>query len=819
MDTRPPPSTPTSLLNTAHSLHSGLLPLVAPLPTVSSSVTPSTRPPAALLHGLGPTPSTSLPALRSTVTHHLANLRTAVSHFSTLVHSDPPSISSPNDDHKTRDRDKYLALLKESAGHEATLVASSTSSSASTGSLLAHRRTSTYSALFPALSPSALAQPEPVGILSNLEKLATQTGLVAFRDDQGQEETNKVTLSLGGKVMVVDFEVVRSTRQGGEAGFKEEKVDKVKVAYVAEGEDRVCTFAGDMLFSLLSPPSAVGEEGIGKQEVQEDQRREAKEQRWKSIRNLLDELKHLDAATERTGRDCFRSLDVLRTALEASFPSASPSDSDASHSFPSLLPLSSPASLYPSLLLHATPTARLSSSFSRTLPSPSSSCTLSNLRREGIYTATLTLGCLVDEASPKGGVETPKQTQKPEYGVVVLNPPVPVSREVGKSIVQALEEEESRGGKDKARGPEEAGAEHEEGQKGDRGGRSEESGQGRVGGRGGVVWHELLLSPRSGQSSGRMGEGNEASVTGERVWEITWAPSPSPASSSSSSLSLSFRLSPTSSTIASPEPNYFLATHLRFPLPSSTSSSSPTSSASLALASLTSALSVLDAQIRLNELIRSLERRSREGGPKGGSGQEGEEARGEGGRRKRRKLWIVKKEVEGGSEGKGREGEMTLEELFVDTPNSTSSLPLPIHLSLSLSAASSPPLPPNPSPTLTLSFPTPHLPPSSACPMTLTISALSSASSPSPFPSSSASSSSSASASLTWQAYLQGPPDALEDLAAGGAEADHDDDDDDDDEDDDKGQGRIRLKKLEEILDLSGDLGLGMRWLVNRLRS
>lgn len=133
-----------------------------------------------------------------------------------------------------------------------------------------------------------------------LERVAKDLGLVCFRDDEASiSEQETVTLSLGGKVMVVDFEVHRS--EG-----KEEVVRKVKVAYVFKGEQEFNDRAARKLQELFS------HEGEGEGEAEE-------EEKWSGVKEVLRELGELDKRTEREEKDAFEALDELCEKTEKEF--------------------------------------------------------------------------------------------------------------------------------------------------------------------------------------------------------------------------------------------------------------------------------------------------------------------------------------------------------------------------------------------------------------------------------------------------------------------------------------------------------------------
>ncbi|GAA5825384.1 hypothetical protein JCM11251_006960 [Rhodosporidiobolus azoricus] len=759
------PPTP-SLLASAHHLTALLHPLTSPPPFPLSSSPTSSVPPAALLHPLGPSSPSDVSGLRTKAQETLSHLRSSLASFSSLALPPPPSDSSfaadptptdANSPDKKRERDKYLTLLRDSAQHETTLLSLRSTDASYAQTLLTRRLSpsttgSTYGGLYAALSP---VEEEKGEMLKPLERSGKELGLAGFRDDEGNEDARpeRVTLSLGGKVMVVDFEVVR----GRDGECEGERVEKVKVAYVPpapEGADSlVCVSAGQMLLSLLSPspssPRAPGEE-------EEERKREDKHARWRAVRQVLEQLKGLDEATEKTGRDCFKTLteDLTQAAKEA-FPFADVN----STTFPSLLPSStspSSASLLPRLLLHASPPARLSASYSSLLTTGSSP-------PPGVYTATLTLSALLSSPVPTAiTVDQDKEKEREEVGyVAVLDPPVPITRETGQAMCEALG----------IRGV---------GELGRKGADGTTTGEGAAG-----VGLEELLFRSAGIDS--------PAIAGEREWEISFPDSQSASGTPASPLTISFRLAPSPSSSTGSSSPSFLATHLRF------SASPPTPLRD----HLLPALHLLQAQIRANELVLRVERRSRveAEGRKRAIDDAGAEA--QVGGKKGRKI--------GGKKGRKEAAEVvTLDDLFNDDLSAPpAALPVYIHLSTPPSLKSSISLPRTPPPpSLTLTFPVPltssALPPElRGLPMALSISSL-------PVSSSSSSSDS----TPPYRVEAQAPPAVLDILAPSPSS---------DDSEMNGGEAGVstgkkrRIARLEEVLEAGGDLGLAVRWVVRKL--
>ncbi|GAA5999295.1 uncharacterized protein JCM10292_001736 [Rhodotorula paludigena] len=419
---------PDSVLATAHSLRT----LVAdsfPLPPTATA-TPAPHP-----HPLGASPPpASLPALRAALSSHLSSLRSSLATFSALAL--PPSPSASQDPTAAgaatgkRETDKYLTLLRDCAQHQAALLAHRTAAAAH---LATHRDNDAW----PVRVPSTQTRG---AVLEALEGIAKELALVAFRDDDGggeggaegtaaEESTKPVTLSVGGKVMVVDFEV-RGPANAGEGAT----VERVKVAYVVDGADRVCDPAAQKLHALLAGPAH-----------HPDERDE--QERWKGVRRVLRQLGELDAETERSGRDCFTLLteslvDELGGALGGAQPAAGAEEGQGSPDLPALLP-PSPTSLHPTLHLYSTPLASLLS------PSPSSL----SPRTPGVYAATISLDLSVPPGTGAGEAEA--EAAAPRF-VAALDPPVPLSRATGREICEALG---LRGSRDSVRDEGEDGGE------------------------------------------------------------------------------------------------------------------------------------------------------------------------------------------------------------------------------------------------------------------------------------------------------------------------------------------------------------------------
>lgn len=267
-------------------------------------------------------PGHALDHLANTVRASIATLRTGISQFplSLQANLDPnDDLESPANHQARLARDRYLTQLREAASSEAALYALATRADAN--GRLTRKKTRARDDRW------TVATPRSNGINGSavrlLETIAAELDLVTFRDDDeggggggdtamtdplGADSTRPVTLSVGGKVMVVDFSIVGT------------RIDRVKVAYVVAGQDRQSALAAnrlERLFALVpagssAPAAASGDTGFG----EEDE--DVREQRcWKGVRRILEELNALDEESERTGRDAFEELGRLGQDLSA----------------------------------------------------------------------------------------------------------------------------------------------------------------------------------------------------------------------------------------------------------------------------------------------------------------------------------------------------------------------------------------------------------------------------------------------------------------------------------------------------------------------
>ncbi|GAA6019791.1 hypothetical protein JCM11491_000269 [Sporobolomyces phaffii] len=309
-------------------------------------------------HALSAVAPSRVAHLRAHLEQSLATLRSSLASLESLL--PPPEDVSP----RNPNLDKFLSLLSQSAATQHSLLslsATSPSKRAGTGGRERDRDEARRRAAYPTLHPEEVAKAGLV-VLPILERIAKDLGLVCFRDDEHEhgdsdsaaaggalDETAQgapevVTLSLGGKVMVVDFKLHRERRLGPATPETAESVHGIKVAYVWKGEQYFDERSARKLSALFQS---------------DDNERRDKEGMWSSVRNVLQELHEAD---ERTAADdgkvdWFAQLDHLVATVEQEFPPIASLDDSLAVSLPALLP--DPASLYPLILLSATPSALL----------------------------------------------------------------------------------------------------------------------------------------------------------------------------------------------------------------------------------------------------------------------------------------------------------------------------------------------------------------------------------------------------------------------------------------------------------------------------
>ncbi|GAA5880974.1 hypothetical protein JCM16303_004622 [Sporobolomyces ruberrimus] len=309
-----------------------------------------------------PSPST-FDHLRTHTTTTLSNLRSALASLHGLLPLPNGGVTLPRSTPSRLELDKFLSLLSQSATTESLLLSLAQSTPS-------HPRTP---AKYPILHPGELETRDAV--LPILERIAKDLGLVCFRDDEGddpgQEPRGLVTLSLGGKVMVVDFEVART--------HGHESVDKVKVAYVWKGEQYFDEKSAKRLtqaFSVARTSGPIGALAHGE-----------REEMWSNVARVLKELYDLDYRTSREELNYFGKLSRLVERVEEEFPLA-----ESSLSCPARLV--DPSSLYPRLLLDASPAALLhprTSTYLRSHSATSATDLQGFLEQPGIISARVQL--------------------------------------------------------------------------------------------------------------------------------------------------------------------------------------------------------------------------------------------------------------------------------------------------------------------------------------------------------------------------------------------------------------------------------------------
>ncbi|ORY73823.1 hypothetical protein BCR35DRAFT_306927 [Leucosporidium creatinivorum] len=334
-----------TVLATAHSLRSSLS---ASFSSANSSAPAVGDKSSHLLHPLGPFDPSTRSAQLSQLQSTLSSIRSAVTAFSSIL--PPPSDNPAGAVRAVGDpNEKHLALLKETASSEAVLLSSLEADAQRAKQLLARR--DDYAHLYPVLTARQLSKlPEGVAgargqrTIEVLEGIAASLGLMSFKDtsshivDGASKEVH--TLSLGGKVMVVDVEV---EADGGRAL-------RVKVSYVLDSQHE-SEGTARRIEAMLRDVENLGE---GADEL-------VVERGLKGFRETLRELKRLDEMTEETTVDCFAIHEAMLGALHRVLQVESgspPSFDSSSHSHGLALPITH--SHHAKILFHASPLAQLS---------------------------------------------------------------------------------------------------------------------------------------------------------------------------------------------------------------------------------------------------------------------------------------------------------------------------------------------------------------------------------------------------------------------------------------------------------------------------
>merc|ERR1719487_2608932 len=160
-------------------------------------------------------PLESIAQLRQHVQHAILQLQQGLAHF--------PTAASV----------RYLTQLRDAAASEAALLA-----------LGRRRRKRTRNEH----SRDRYRVPTPrtgkeTTTLRGLEEVAAELNLVTFRDHEDDDEATPVTLSLGGKLMVVDVTA---------SSARSNHIQRVKVAYVVNGLDKQSNLAATKLEHLFA---------------------------------------------------------------------------------------------------------------------------------------------------------------------------------------------------------------------------------------------------------------------------------------------------------------------------------------------------------------------------------------------------------------------------------------------------------------------------------------------------------------------------------------------------------------------------------------
>ncbi|GAA5956226.1 hypothetical protein JCM3765_005497 [Sporobolomyces pararoseus] len=384
-------------------------------------------------------------SLRSNLTQTLETLRNSLESFRTLL---PP----PEEEDRERDvgLDKYLNLLLQSCQTESNLLSTISSTSINTPF---HSREG-----YPILHPSE--EQDSFSISNILERISKDLGLVSFRDDDhdegeiGDSEKEKqkevVTLSLGGKVMVVDFKIHRQTTNttNSSTDSKREWIDttevtgnsNIKVSYVFKNEQFFNQNSSSQLLSIFR-----------------DYQEQGGEELWSRVYRILKELEQLDDRTSKEGSNYFGKFDQLKFRVEKEFNtfdsnSSSSGSSISSLVLPKIISNSSFGSLYPLLLISISPSALLNpltlkflfSSSSSTSPPRSGTLLRDFLNLQGVYVVEIGLpsskNSTITTTTEEGGrgwyqiklVSPPPQVER-RVGVGV-GVGIPISREIGKRI-------------------------------------------------------------------------------------------------------------------------------------------------------------------------------------------------------------------------------------------------------------------------------------------------------------------------------------------------------------------------------------------------
>ena len=268
-----------SLLETACALQHNLVQALPPHPHPHPLALASTS------------PLESIAQLRQTVQRTVRQLRAGLAQF-------PAAAGGA---------DRYLTQLKDAAASEAQLVALWGRDLKPRQKRTTARHQDDERERYRVPTPCRSSTGREITTLQVLEHIASDLNLVTFRDHDDQDDdddaTTPVTLSLGGKLMVVDVTA---------SSARSHHIQRVKVAYVVKGLDKLSILAATRLEHLFATSDEEDEEDV-------DVREEREQARWKGIRRILSELKDLDEMADRTGRDTFQELELLNANLEKAF--------------------------------------------------------------------------------------------------------------------------------------------------------------------------------------------------------------------------------------------------------------------------------------------------------------------------------------------------------------------------------------------------------------------------------------------------------------------------------------------------------------------
>ncbi|KAK4046693.1 Protein nud1 [Microbotryomycetes sp. JL201] len=241
-----------------------------------------------------------------------------------------------------------------------------------------------------------------------LETITTQLGLVTFKDSTTQSVVDGTgattsrevyTLSIGGKVMVVDVEVLADSG----------KVVKVKMSYALETQHD-CDETAHRLHEALRDVERVSDPHSSTDELQMAARGLA------SFQAALAQLRQFDEWTEETTVDCFAAYEGMVMSIDTEVTKQSTKNSK----LPRLVPRFASPKL--NVLLHASPTVQTSIDFDA-------------LKKQPDWFDTLAIPGLanfsIDLVKPQKKFSTASFCAS-------FSSPVPISKSTGKKVLAAL---------------------------------------------------------------------------------------------------------------------------------------------------------------------------------------------------------------------------------------------------------------------------------------------------------------------------------------------------------------------------------------------